>query len=122
MTRSFDIQRFKFYLWVGLAFSLLYLWHDSTNYNATFLQLVANNVWRTTYIIAVNFIFYEYTVPFVLKKRRYIIYNVLLAILLLLVYMMLWSFGLYAWRLLGTALHIYTPLIAFKSVDRALEG
>ncbi len=122
MTRSFDIQRFKFYLWVGLGFSLLYLWHDSTNYNATFLQLVANNVWRTTYIIAVNFIFYEYTVPFVLKKRRYIIYNILLAILLLQVYIMLWSFGLYAWRLLGTALHVYTPLTVFKSVDQALEG
>ncbi len=122
MNISVDKKQVRFYLWVGLAFLLLYLWHDSTNYHATFLQLLGNNVWRTSYLAVLNFIFFEHTVPFVLKKRRYIIYNILLAIVLLWLYMMLWSFGLYLWRLIGTALHVYTPLITFPDVSHALES
>lgn len=122
MKRSSDIKRFKFYLWVGLVFFLIYLWHDSVKHNATFLQLLGNNFWRTTFVIAMNFILFEYTVPFVLRKRKYIIYNVFLAIVHLPLYMMVWSFGLYGWRLLGTALHVYTPLTTFKVMEDALEA
>jgi sensor histidine kinase YesM len=122
MKSPLDLRRIKLYLWIGLAFSFVYLFYDMHRYDATFLQLVGNNLWRTSYIIVHNFILFEYTVPFVLKKRRYIIYNVLLAILFLQIHMMLWSLGLYAWRLLGTVLHVYTPILAFDSVDAALEA
>jgi two-component system, LytTR family, sensor kinase len=35
---------------------------------------------------------------------------------------MLWSYGLYAWRLLGVQLYIYTPLTTFKSLSVALTN
>jgi LytS/YehU family sensor histidine kinase len=35
---------------------------------------------------------------------------------------MLWSCGLYAWRLLGTALHAYTPLTSFTTLGHAMEA
>lgn len=105
-----DKKRITFYLWVALADLLLWTWHDTGTFNVSFLQGVLNNSWRVAYIVVVNFIFFEYTVSFVLRKRRYIISNILLAIGLLWVYVMLWSFGLYAWRSLGIQLHIYTPL------------
>lgn len=36
-------------------------------------------------------------------------------------FLMLYSGGLYAWRLLGIIIGIYTPLATFKSVDHAVE-
>jgi two-component system LytT family sensor kinase len=122
MKLSFNKKRFIFYLWVGLAFSILYVFHDLTQYPGKFIESVFNNIWRNSYIVVVNFIFFEYTIPFVLRKRKYIIYNILLGIVVLWVYLMLWSCGLYAWRLLGTALHAYTPLTSFTTLGHAMEA
>src|SRR5688500_6222545 len=122
MNISIDIKRFKFYLWVGLAYLLLWLLSNAAKYPGNFFPLLINNVWRVAYIIVLNFILFEYTVPFIMRKRKYILYNVLLAIVCLWIYIMLWSFGLYIWRAIGTGLHIYTPLITFDSVEHALEA
>jgi sensor histidine kinase YesM len=122
MKISIDIKRFKFYLWVGLAYSFLWLLNNLARYPGNFLPLVLNNVWRAGYIVVVNFIFLEYTVPFVMRKRKYILYNILLAIVALWVHLMLWAYGLYVWRLLGIQLHVYTPLTTFSSLHRALES
>lgn len=122
MKTAIDIKRFKFYLWVGLAHLSLWLFRDLIAEPDTFFpERFINNIWRTVYIVIVNFIFFEYTVPFVLRKRKYIIYNVLLGILVLWVHVMLWSYGLYAWRLLGIQLQVYTSLTTFTSLDHALE-
>jgi hypothetical protein len=110
MKRIFEIKRFIFNLWLGLAFLCLTVWHDFSKFEATFLQVSLNNSWRTVYIVVVNFVFFEYVVSFVLKKRRFILFNILLGILSLWSFMIIWSYGLYAWRSLGVAIHIYTPL------------
>ena len=110
MKKLFEIKRLIFYLWIGLAYLFLSVWHDLSTFGTTFLQALLNNVWRSVYIIVVNFIFFEYVVSFALKKRRFIIFNVFLGILLLWIFMIIWSYGLYVWRSLGVALHIYTPL------------
>ena len=122
MKKRIDIKLFKFYLWVGLAFAVLWVFHDTANYPGMFRESVLNNIWRNSYIIVLNFIFFEYTVPFILRKRKYIIYNILLAIPALCLYFMFWSYGLYTWRLLGILFHIYTPLTPFTSLGHALEA
>jgi LytS/YehU family sensor histidine kinase len=83
---------------------------------------VFNNVFAVIYLIIVNFILFEYTVPFVLRKRKAVAYNILLGIFLLWVHMMLYSYGAYAWRLLGIELHIYTPLKVYDSQSLALQN
>ena len=119
---SIDKKKLVFYLWVGLAYLLLWLLFNVHKYPGNFSPLLFNNIWRIVYVIVVNFIFFEYTVGFVLRKRKYIIYNILLAIVCLWLYMMLWSFGSYVWRGIGIGLHIYTPLIIFDSIEHALEA
>src|SRR4030095_3115174 len=121
MNRSIDIRLIKFYLWLSLAFLLLWLVHDLANYPETFGERVFNNIWRSAYLVVLNFIFFEYTVPFVLRKRKYIISNILLAIVVLMVHLMLWSYGLYAWRLLGIGFYIFTPLVSFECTQQNLE-
>jgi two-component system, LytTR family, sensor kinase len=122
MKQVFDIKRFRFYIWIGLAHALLWLIHDIETYHCTFLQALSNNLWRTAFIIVLNFIFFEFTVPFVLQKRQYLFYNIIIGVFVLWIHMILWSYGLYVWRGFGITLHLYTPLFTFKSTGNALEG
>lgn len=122
MKISIDRKLIKFYLWVGLGYFFLGLLTTIGSYPNRFFSLVFNNLWGVVYIIVLNFILFEYTIPFVLKKRKIIIYNVFLGILLLFVHMIFYSYGSYAWRLLGIRLHIYTALKTFASLNAALEN
>ena len=105
-----DLKLVRFYLWLGLLYLLLITWHETGSFHANLFQVLLNNVWRAAFIVVLNFIFFEYTVPFVLRKRLYLLSNIMLGIFLLWVHTMLWSFGLHAWRLLAVQLRIYTPL------------
>ena len=108
-----DKRLVRFYLWVGVGYFLLGVFHTLGTYPDRFFPVVFNNMWGVVYVIALNFMLFEYTIPFVLRKRKTIIYNILLGILLLWVYLMLYSCGSYVWRLLGIQLHIYTALGLF---------
>ena len=122
MKKSFDIKLAKFYLWVGVGYFFLGVFSTIESYPGKFFPVVFNNAWGVVYVIALNFILFEYTIPFILRRRNAIIYNVLTAILLLFIHLMLYSYGSYAWRLLGIQLHVYTALKSFPSTDQAVEN
>ena len=122
MKKSIDIKLIRFYLWLGLGYFFLGLLHSTASYPDKFIPLVFNNLWSVIYVTVLNFILFEYTIPFVLKKRKTIFYNIFLGILLLWVHMILYSYGSYVWRLLGIQLHVYTPLKEYSSLDEALEN
>lgn len=122
MTKAIDIKLLRFYLWVGVAYMLLSLFSHLGKYPGNFFPLLLDNVWRIGFVMVLNFVFFEYTVPFVLRKRRYIVYNILIGLFLLWVHSMFWSYGMYGWRNLGVALRIYTPLAKFTSENEALTS
>ena len=122
MKRSIDRKRVKLYLWIGLGYFFLGIFHTLSNYPNKFFPVVFNNLWGVVYVIVLNFILFEYSIPFVWRKRKTIIYNILLGILLLWVHLMLYSYGSYAWRLLGIQVHVYTALIASSSVDHVVAN
>jgi two-component system, LytTR family, sensor kinase len=113
MKKLLDFKRFRFYLWVGLAFLMLWLFHDLTSYPETFSERAMNNIWRLAYIIVVNFFLFEYSLPRLSWKK------IFRSLFLLAVHLFLYSFGLYAWRHIGIQLNIYTSLIAFASLEAA---
>ncbi|MBD0295583.1 MAG: histidine kinase, partial [Flavisolibacter sp.] len=121
MKKSFNIKQLRLYLYIGLAFLSLRLIHDLVPYPGMFIPRLFNNIWLVVYIIALNFILFEYTLPFIGKKRKRIIYNILIAIPLIWIQLMFYSYGLYAWRLIGIQLHVYTALKKYSSVDQAVE-
>ena len=120
MIRS--IKKKNLYLGLGLAYFFLGLVTNVGKYPDKFFSVVFNNIWGVSYLIVVNFILFEYSVPFVLKKRKFILINILFAILLLFGHIMLYSFGSYAWREIGLHLHIYTALREFTSTEHLLEN
>ena len=105
-----------FYVWLAIAYLLFNVLHDLVNYDNTFLARSVNNIWRTIYIFFLNYILLEYAWPFIRKKRKYLIYNILIGIFLTWLFLMFYSFGLYAWRFFGIGIHIYTSLTTYKNI------
>lgn len=117
MKTFIDIKRVKFYLWVGFIYLLLWLFNDLANYPETFFTRIANNIWRTIYIVVLNFILFEYAIPFISRKRKTIVYNILITLPIIFLYVMLFSWGLYVWRAIGIGVHIYTSFVTSNSAE-----
>ena len=122
MMKSISREKVRFYLWVGLVYSSFWLLFNSHTYPGHFFELLLNNIWRGAYIVTVNFIFFEYSIPFVLRKRRFVVSNIFIGIFVLWVHLMFWSFGMFAWRLLGIGLSIYTSLTEFSAWNSAVAS
>jgi len=122
MKKLFELKRFIFYGWIGVPYAFLWIWHDMSSFEPTFLQALLNNLWRSVYIVVINYVFFEYALAFIVKKRRWIVYNVFLGIVLLFVFMIIWSYGIYAWRSLGVALNIYTPFGDATTVKKLIAS
>lgn len=122
MKRTVEMRLIKFYLWVGLGYFLMGIVHSLGTYPDSPFSVVINNLWNVVYIILLNFILFEYTIPYVLRKRKTIIYNILRGLLLLWVHIMLYSYGSHAWRLLGIEIGVYVALKEFPSLDELLQN
>lgn len=111
-----NIKRFKLFIWVGVAYLSLWLFGTLIQYPEEFVVRSLNYAWATIYLIVLNFIFFEYTLSyFKLTWKR-----ILIGLLLIWVHLMLWSFGLYAWRYIGLQLHIYTALTTFATIEEGV--
>lgn len=110
MKTFIKIKGLQFYLWVGAVWLLLWIFSASLNNPETFVPQSLNEIWRALYIVVVNFIFFEYSLPFIIKKRSSILFNILIGILLISIQFILVSFGLFGWKYLGIQLHIFTSL------------
>ncbi len=102
MKELFNIKRFRFYLWLALAYLLsgiLFALHDL---QFSFGRHVLNATWQTIYVVVVNYWFFEYVVPRLRFK------NFGTAFLLILLQLFLWSWIAYGWIMIGVDLHIYT--------------
>lgn len=111
MKISIDRKRTKLYLSVAAAYLLFWLLNDLINTPELFLKRIVNNIWLISYLLAINFILFEYTLPFIKMSLK----RILFGILLILLHLMLYSFGLYIWRNFGIQLHIYFELISHSS-------
>ena len=117
-----DMKLLKFYLWIALGYLFLGVLTMVGDYPGQFFNIVVNNVWADIYVTALNFILFEHTIPFIFKKRKEIISNILWGILLFGVHLILYSFGSYIWRSLGLQIHVYTSLKVFVDINELLQN
>src|SRR5659263_136694 len=111
-----DIKRLTFYVWVGLAFLLIWLFNSLINFPGAFLSKSLNEIWRAVYIIVINYIFFEFAFPAIKLRWR----KIHISLLILLSTIFCYSFGLYAWRYIGIQLNIYTVLTEYDSLTSGL--
>jgi two-component system, LytTR family, sensor kinase len=117
MTRAVERRRFILYLQIGGAYLLLWLLIDLVSNTETFFKRLVNNTWLISYLTVINFVLFEYTLPFIKLQWK----RILVAPVLLFGHMILHSFIFYAWRLIGIALNIYFPLITHSSTEKGIE-
>jgi two-component system, LytTR family, sensor kinase len=110
-----DKKQFRFYLWIGLAYLLLWLFVDLVSETETFLPRSVNEIWRVVYIIAINYLFFEFTLPRLSRKK------ILRSFFLIAFTIFLYSYGLYTWRAFGISVHIYTPYKTYSTVSHGVS-
>ena len=115
---SADKEKYRFYLAVGLVYLLLFLIEVAIANPETFLQRAVNTIWRTPYIVLINFIFLEHVLPSIKLKWT----SILLAPLLLAGQLFLCSVGLTMWRWIGIALNIHTSYVTHDSLEFLLKA
>lgn len=99
MKALFDIKRFKLYAWVGLGIVCMCTIQEVSEHKGFGIALL-EILWLTTYLTLVNYILYEYSVPRLRWRKFYI------GILLLPLYIFLFSQGFHLWAQLGNVLHV----------------
>ncbi|NEU09686.1 histidine kinase [Flavihumibacter sp. R14] len=116
MRIPFNRERFKFYIVVGLVYLLLWIFNAIAKYPEDVWRWSLNEVWRTAYITAFNYLLFEYILPQLSWKR------IFRSMFLLAVQIFLMSLGLYIWRAIGIQLHIYTVFKTFTSVGAGVSA
>jgi two-component system LytT family sensor kinase len=111
---SINIKHVKFYFWTGTAYLFLCVFIDLARFHGSFISHLFNNIWQTVYVIAVIYLFFEYIIPGLSRKR------IIRSLFLLAVLFLLFSVGLYAWRQIGILLHIHTPFITYASCSKGV--
>lgn len=117
MSISIDRKRFALFLKIGLIFLVIWVLGDLFSNPENIITKILSHVWVLSYLLTVNFILFEYTIPFM--KLRWD--RLLIAPFLLFGHVLMFSLGLYIWRSLGAQLHIYTPLKTYDSIETELE-
>ena len=114
MKKFLDIKHVKFYLWAGAAYFIVALIINLSQHPGPFLLWFVNEIWKTVYILVVIYLFFEFTLPQLSRKKIFRSLSLLAAQLLL------FSLVLYGWILLGTLLHIYTDFIHYSSCSHGV--
>lgn len=117
MQFSVDKKRVRLYVRIALAFLLLSIIGNLARHADTFWVRIVNDLWRIPFITVLNFILFEFTI----RNIKFTWKRMLAGLFFLWVHIMLYSFGLTAWRYIGIGLHIFTPIPATATLNEILE-
>ncbi len=115
MNLKIDKRKIRFYIKLALAFFILSIIGSLIETPETFFKRVVNHAWLIIFLLPLNFILFEYTIPFFKLNWK----RILAGLLFIWIHLMIYSFGLYAWRNFGIQLHIYFDLREFS---KHMEG
>jgi two-component system, LytTR family, sensor kinase len=109
-------KRFSFYIWLGLGYLALWLFSDLVHRDGYFPSRIVNNIWLVSYLVVINYILFEFTIPFM--KLTWI--RVIVSAVLVFMHFLLYSLGLYFWRYIGIESHIYTEIKKHPSIEEGV--
>ena len=118
MKLPIDKERFKVYMKIGAVYLGLSMFGELVENPGTFLQGSLNNLWLVCYVLVINYFLFEHSVPYVKFRWR----RIVLVPVLLFIYLMLCSFGIYAWKSIGATLHLYVSLGSYPDVYKEIGG
>ncbi len=110
-------KRVDLYLWLSVFILLIQTISILSGSTDHFFRQTINNIWHLLFLVTIHFIFIEY----VIKRFKLSLKGVIFALLSVFGFMMLYSFGHFAWKSLGDAIGIYFPLTPYSLWDGELE-
>lgn len=112
-----DKERFRVYLIIAACYLGFWMLHDLVDNPETFFKRVWNNIWLISYLLILNYIFFEVFIA----SLKFTLSKVLLAPFIFFIFLMLYSFGFYGWRSFGVALDLYFPLRDHVNIYKGVE-
>jgi two-component system, LytTR family, sensor kinase len=101
MRKPLAIKQFKLYGWIGLSLFLIELMSDTGPRQRSFLQSVSSDLWMTIFVIVLNYLIFEFTLPQLSRKR------IFKSVLILLGHSLIYLVCLGIWNHIGLASQIY---------------
>ena len=117
MAGNFKKDRFILYLSITAVFLIHWIYNDLTSNPGEFWVSLLNNLWQVTYVIGLNLLYFEYALPFVTSGKTNRVVAILSSIV---VYLVVFMIGLYAWWILGMLINIYKPFKGFSNVGEPI--
>src|SRR5688500_346440 len=117
MIKNINRKPFTFYIWLGGANVALWLFQSFVEgLPDAFLRRCVNIIWLNIYLVVINYILFEYTLPFIKFTWK----RLLIAPVLLFLHFLAYSVGFYIWRRIGIELHLYAELKKHASVEEGI--
>ena len=101
MSKFIYIKRLKLYGWIGLSLFLFNLMSDMGRRQRPFLQNVSSDLWMAIFVIALNYLIFEFTLPQLSRKR------IFRSVLILLGHSLVYLVSIGIWNHIGLASQIY---------------
>ncbi|MFZ6014069.1 MAG: sensor histidine kinase [Bacteroidota bacterium] len=124
MTVRFTRDRLLLYSFITAGYLIHWIHDDLAAKPGEFAVSLLNNVWQVIYVVGANLLYFEYALPFVTSRKNNRVIAILSSIVL---HLVVFASGLYAWRSLGLRINVYDPFnpafeVAFGGVARFTPG
>ena len=110
-------DRIKLYLWISGVSLVIALLSEAFSSSDRLAARLVNHIWHLVFLGTIHYIFLEYALRYFKLSWR----GVLTALVLIFIFMMMYSFGHQAWKRLGESILIYTPLDTYASWDEETQ-
>ncbi|HZY81935.1 MAG TPA: sensor histidine kinase [Cyclobacteriaceae bacterium] len=107
------------YLLITVGYLVHWIHDDHVSTMNEFWVSLLENAWQVVYVMGMNILYFEYVLPFamsgIVKRWVGIVVSILMHLSVL-------AFGLYAWRLLGASIGIYTSNVTLSNAFQFAPG
>jgi two-component system LytT family sensor kinase len=115
MVVRFTRDRLFLYAAITVGYLVHWIYDDIKAYPGGFAVSLVNNIWQVVFIVGLNLLYFEYVLPFVTSIKTNRAVAVVFSIV---VHLIVFAIGLYAWRLAGEMLTIYDPFRNYSGIDK----
>lgn len=107
MRNRFKIEQVILYLSITIIYLFFWVHTDLAKNPGKISVSIINSLWQVVYVVAINLLYFEYVLPYVTSQKSYRLISIVSSVI---IHLVVFATGLYAWRKLGVILNIYEPL------------
>ncbi|MEO6454621.1 MAG: sensor histidine kinase [Ginsengibacter sp.] len=115
-------RKFILYLFITAAYLFLWMHTDLAANPGKFIASLINSLWKVIYTVGLNFLYFELILQFVTSARTNRTITVLLFLSSLIIYLIIFAAGIYAWQQFGILINIYNPFKQFSNLKQIVAA